>query len=130
MMDEPPAAPIELAEPAPDGAEKIEPHLPTTTLSDGSVVIDLSALAPPPTQCVGREPDPFNHEIIVCRKTELSPRLGANYGPSADELTEGSAIPRARVRLSQDAEAEANVINKGVGGWNANGVEAKVKIGF
>lgn len=130
MQDEPPVAPIEIAEPADEASGEVEPHLPMQTREDGSVVIDLSSLSPPRTECMDREPDPFNPEIVVCRETALSPLLGANFGPSADELTEGSAVPRARMRLSEDAEAEANVINKGVGGWNAEGVEAKARLRF
>lgn len=110
--------------------EELQPHLPTQTRADGSLVIDLSSLATPPTECLDEEPDPFQSEIVVCRQIAVSPRLGANYGPTADELLEGSAVPRARVRLSEDAEAQANVIEKGVGGWDADGVEAKVKIDF
>jgi len=130
MLDEPPQVPIELAEPAQRGVETVEPHLPTETREDSSLVIDLSGLAPPPTECLEDEPDPFNPEIIVCREVTASPRLGAGYGPSADELTEGSAVPRARVRLSEDAEAEANVTSQGVGGWNANGGEVRAKFRF
>lgn len=104
--------------------------LPTETRPDGTLVIDLTGLAPPPTECVTREPDPFNPEIIVCRELQTSPRLGPDYGPTADEVIEGSAVPRARLRLSDDAEAQANVINKGVGGFNANGAEARVRIDF
>lgn len=128
MFDEPPPA----AEAPPPEQQQIivEPHLPTETREDGSMVIDLSPLAPLPTECAEQEPDPFNPEIVVCRKQVASPRLGPNYGPSADELVEGSAIPRARLKLSDDAEAEANVINKGVGGFNANGGEVRVKIDF
>jgi hypothetical protein len=130
MLDEPPHTPVELAEPSQGEVQVIEPHLPTETREDGSVVIDLSGLAPPPTECLDREPDPFNPEIVVCRETALSPRLGADYGPSVDEVVEGSAIPRARLRLSEDAEAEANVTNNGVGGWNANGGEFRAKFKF
>lgn len=130
MLDEPPLPAIEASQSVQSEAGQVQHPLPTKTREDGSVVIDLSGLAPPPTQCADGEPDPFNPEIVVCRKTENSPRLGANYGPSADELTEGSAVPRARVRISEDAEAEANVIKKGVGGWDADGVEAKARIRF
>ncbi|AWW74286.1 hypothetical protein CD351_07580 [Erythrobacter sp. KY5] len=117
---------IELPEPREDSE-----GLPTTTRDDGSLLIDLTPLAPPPTECLDEsEPDPFNPEIIVCRETVLSPRIGPTYGPTAAELTEGSAVPRARMRLSEDAEAEANVIKKGVGGFDADGAEVRVKIDF
>lgn len=127
MIDEPPPL---AAQPDLPELEASVPALPSERRDDGTLVIDLRPLAPPPTDCAAEEPDPFNPEIIVCRKTVTSPRLGSDYGPSADELVEGSAIPRARVRLSDDAEAEANVINKGVGGFNANGGEVRVKIDF
>ncbi|WP_298302452.1 hypothetical protein [uncultured Erythrobacter sp.] len=130
MLDELPETPIELSEPAQRAAEIVEPHLPTETREDGLVVIDLSGLVPTPTECLDREPDPFNPEIVVCRRLTPSPRLGANYGPSAGELIEGSAVPRARVRISEDAEAEANVTSEGVGGWNANGAEVRARIKF
>lgn len=126
MIDEPPPLP-EAASPQ---TEIVEPHLPSETREDGSLLIDLSPLAPPPTECAREEPDPFNPEIVVCRETVASPRLGADYGPSADELVEGSAIPRAKWQISEDAAAEANVINKGVGGFNANGGEVRLKIDF
>ncbi|MEL7199269.1 MAG: hypothetical protein AAGL10_13230 [Pseudomonadota bacterium] len=129
MMDEPPIEPpivgqsvlLELT------ADEVEPHLPSETLDDGTVVIDLKPLAPTPEECLDRQPDPFIPEIVVCAKTELSQRLGPVFGPS-DEEQFGSAIPRARLKLSEDAEAEANLINKGVGGWNANGGEVRLKI--
>ena len=127
MVDEPPPP---AAQPDPSEVQAVVPDLPSERREDGTLVIDLKPLAPPPTDCAAQEPDPFNPEIIVCRETVTSPRLGSDYGPSADELAEGSAIPRARVRLSDEAEAEANVINKGVGGFNANGGEVRVKIDF
>jgi hypothetical protein len=49
-------------------------------------------------------------------------------GPVDDGF--GSAIPRARIRLSENAEAEANLIKQGVGGFDADGAEVRVKIGF
>lgn len=129
MMDQPPEPPqpFERAIEAP-----VESGLPSIERDDGSVVIDLMPLAPPPTECADalEEPDPFNPEILVCRETVLSPRLGEDYGPTADELIEGSAVPRARLRLSEETEAQANLINKGVGNWNANGAEARIKIDF
>lgn len=130
MLDEPPTISIELADPEQGQIQESKPSLPIETREDGTVVIDLTGLAPPPMECVDREPDPLNPEIVVCRSVMTSPRLGADYGPSADEIVEGSAIPRARFRFSENAEAQANVINKAVGGWNANGAEAKVKIDF
>jgi hypothetical protein len=128
MLDEPP--PIAAA--ASPTTKEVEPHLPTEMREDGSQLIDLTPLAPVPEECMDEEePNPFNPEIIVCRLTQPSPRLDKGaYGPSADELLAGSAVPRARVRLSEDAELEANVLNQGVGGFNANGGEVRVKIDF
>ena len=125
IVDDPPA-PL----PQPPATEIVEPHLPTELRADGTLVIDLTSLTSDTTQCLDEEPDPLNPEIIVCRETTTSPRLGADYGPSADELIEGSAIPRARWKLSDDATLEANTINQGVGGFNANGGEVRVKIDF
>jgi hypothetical protein len=42
----------------------------------------------------------------------------------------GSAIPRARIKLSDTASAEANVHNTPVGWFNANGGEVRLKIDF
>ncbi len=128
MIEEPPYVPP--TEPQVAEVESVQPRLPTEKRADGSLVIDLKPLAPLPTECVEEEPDPLNPEIIVCRRSETSPRLGPNYGPTADEIDFASAIPRARLKLSEDAEAQANVINKGVGGFNANGAEVRVKIDF
>ena len=126
MIDEPPP-PLDPQQPQ---TQEVATGLPTEERADGSLLIDLTPLAPPPTACAREEPDPFNPEIVVCRETVTSPRLGSDYGPSADELVEGSAIPRAKWQISEDAAAEANVINKGVGGFNANGGEVRLKIDF
>lgn len=104
-------------------------ELPTETLEDGTVRIDLTGLAPAPEHCLEGEPDPFNPEILVCREKELSPRLGAVYGPTEDIIF-GSAVPRARLKLSESAEAQANTIKKAVGGWDADGAEVRVKLDF
>lgn len=93
------------------------------------LVIDILAPAPPPPEdCAAREADPFHPEIIVCQQAKASPRLTKSIDPELDDF--GNAIPRARLKLSEHAEAEANLINKGVGGWNANGAEVRLKIGF
>ncbi|MEM1051842.1 MAG: hypothetical protein AAGI28_07075 [Pseudomonadota bacterium] len=130
MLEEPPPSSVGIVETAQADVIQVKPHLPTEKREDGSVVVDLSGLAPPPTDCLESESDPFNPEIVVCREITHSPRLGADYGPSAEEVTSGSAVPRASVRLSEDVEAEASVAKSGVGGWDADGVEAKVKIEF
>ena len=129
MIDEPPTPPPDAT--SPQQIETVQPDLPTERRADGSLVIDLTPLAPPPIQCVEEaEPDPFNPEIVVCRRTETTPRIGPDYGPQANEVIFGSAVPRARVKLSEDAELQANTINKGVGGTNANGAEVRLKIDF
>ena len=128
MIDEPPPAPA----PPPETIEAVQPHLPTERQADGSIVIDLAPLASAPRECAEavREPDPFNPEIVVCRETVLSPRLGPDYGPSADQLIEGTAVPRARWRLSDDAQVELNGAQSDVGGFASQGGEVRVKIDF
>lgn len=129
MIEEPPAPP-----PAPPQAVAVAEQSDAPvfeTRADGRVVIDLTQLAPPPPpsdQCGEAAPDPFNPEIVVCTATGPSPRLGPVVGPVDEEF--GSAIPRARIRLSDTASAEANAINQGVGGFNANGGEVRLKIDF
>ncbi|MFL0670252.1 MAG: hypothetical protein ACJLS3_02095 [Erythrobacter sp.] len=92
------------------------------------LVIDILARTPLPEQCAGQEADPFNPEIIVCQQAAPPPRLSKSIGPELDDF--GNAIPQARVKLSEHAEAQANLINKSVGGWNANGAEVRLKFGF
>ncbi|WP_296718440.1 hypothetical protein [Erythrobacter sp.] len=104
------------------------PHLPMEERADGTLVINLLPLAPVPNECALEEPDPFNPEIIVCRATSPSPRIGPEMLPEVDGF--GTAIPRARIKLSDTVAAEGNVINKGVGGWNATGGEVRLKIDF
>ena len=139
MIDEPPPAlSVEAPTPAPasarldpEPADAVDPYaLPSTTKPDGTLVIDLKPLAPAPQMCAQEEPDPFNPEIVVCRKTEPDPRMGPDQGPSVDELLFASAVPRARLKLSENAEAQANTIKKPVGGFDADGAEARVKIEF
>lgn len=98
--------------------------------SDGRVVIDLTQFVPPPPveECTGETPDPFTSEIVVCRESGPSPRIGPQIGSVDDGF--GSAIPRARIKLSDKAAAEANVHNTPVGGFNANGGEVRLKIDF
>lgn len=96
----------------------------------GRVVIDLTQLVPQPPagECLADDPDPLNPAIVVCDVTGPSPRLGPMIGPVDEEF--GSAIPRARIKLSENAEAQANVHNTPVGGFNANGGELRLKIDF
>ncbi|QFT77373.1 hypothetical protein [Erythrobacter sp. THAF29] len=126
MFDEPPPAPQTL--PEEQQQEVVEPHLPTEQREDGTLVIDLTPLGQPKLDCETPEPDPFNPEIVVCREIKQSPLLGEGELPEVDDF--GNAIPRARVELSDNAEAEANAISQGVGGFNANGGEVRVKIDF
>jgi hypothetical protein len=120
MFDEPPPP-----EPAPLAAEAPQP-----LIEEGKVVIDLTQFAPKPPadDCAPDDPDPLNSEIVVCATTGPSPRLGPVVGPVDEEF--GSAIPRARIKLSETAEAEANLHNAPVGGFNANGGEVRLKIDF
>ena len=96
----------------------------------GPVVIDLTQFAPPPPaeECTDAPADPLTSEIVVCAQTGPAPRLGPMVGPVDDGF--GSAIPRARIKLSENAEAEANLIKQGVGGFDADGAEVRVKIDF
>lgn len=128
MIDTPPAIPIDIAQEAP--ADKAA--LPSERRDDGTLVIDLLPLAPPVEveQCFDTDPDPLASGIFVCRKLTTNQRLGDLHTVTADDLTFGSAIPRARMRLSDDAAAEINGTNPSVGGWNAQGAEVKVRIGF
>ncbi|MEM7779761.1 MAG: hypothetical protein AAF697_05125 [Pseudomonadota bacterium] len=135
--DIPPPPPVIVLESEQAGATSIDlptesgPLLRLEERSDDAVIIDLTTLVPSTDECFEeREPDPFQPEILVCRQTQIAPRLDSTYGPSAEEMLEGSAVPRASVRLSEDAELEANVIKQGVGGFDADGVEARVRIGF
>lgn len=126
MLDQP------LPPDAPPAADMIEAKapapLPMEQRANGTLVIDLLAPAPPPQDCAEREPDPFHPEIVVCRAQGLSPRLGREAIPEVDDF--GNAVPRARWKLSDKATLETNAINQGVGGWNANGGEVRVRIGF
>jgi hypothetical protein len=125
MFDEPPPP-----EPAPLRAEaEAQALLPEP--AEGRVVIDLTQLVPqpPPGDCIADDPDPLNPAIVVCETaTGPSPRLGPLVGPVDEEF--GSAIPRARIKLSERAEAEANLAKTPVGGFDADGAEVRLKIDF
>lgn len=125
MFDEPPPS-----EPAPLRAEaEAQALLPEP--AEGRVVIDLTQLVPqpPPGDCIADDPDPLNPAIVVCETaTGPSPRLGPVVGPVDEEF--GSAIPRARIKLSERAEAEANLAKTPVGGFDADGAEVRLKIDF
>lgn len=103
-------------------------HLPVESRADGTLVINVLAPVPRQQDCSNDEPDTLNPEIVVCRDGGPSPRLGPMVGPDDDGFS--SAIPRARIRLSDKAAAEANVHNTPVGGFNANGGEVRLKIDF
>lgn len=130
MTEEPPVAP---PVPPPIAATSNDAAAPLAEpQANGRVVIDLTQLLPPLSpsdRCVEAAPDPVNPEIVVCTEAGPSPRLGPVVGP-VDEEVFGSAIPRARIKLSDAASAEANGINQGVGGFNANGGEVRLKIDF
>jgi hypothetical protein len=94
-------------------------------------VLDILAQPPAPQQpgdCLARDADPFHPEIMVCQTAALPQRLTRQVGPALDDF--GNAIPRARVKLSDKAQGEANLINQSVGGFNANGAEVRLKIDF
>lgn len=105
-----------------------EVSLSLSKRADGSLVIDVLNRPSLPQQCDTGDADPLDPAIIVCRQTASSPRLSKMIGPEIDDF--GSAIPRARVKLSDKAEGQVNLINKGVGNWNANGGEVRLKIDF
>ena len=98
----------------------------------GKLVLDILAPPPPAPQqsgdCLARDADPFQPEILVCQTAALPQRLTRQVGPALDDF--GNAIPRARVKLSDKAQGEANLINQSVGGFNANGAEVRLKIDF
>ena len=125
MIDAPPPAEI-----APETEEgEVAPHLPMEQRADGTLVINLLPLAPPPAgECLSEESDPLNPEIVVCRQSAPSPRIGPNVLPDVDDFA--IRIPRARVKLSDTAAAEANATAPSVGGWNAQGGEVRLKIDF
>lgn len=127
MMDAPPAEPAPVHHPV-RSATAVAPVQPN---EDGALVIDLTTLVPDarPQECIESDPNPLDSGILVCRALDTDQRIDPTYGP-ADEPEFGSAIPRARVKITDNAEAEANAINKGVGGINANGGEVRVKIDF
>lgn len=128
MIDEPPVPAEAVLSVVEHEASATAPE-PDQRLGD-RVVIDLLQLVPPPPPpvCEPDEPDPFNPEIVVCHTSEVSQRLGPKVGPEDDGFA--SAIPRARVQLSETTAAEANATNPSVGGWNAQGAELRLKIDF
>ncbi|MEL6530391.1 MAG: hypothetical protein AAFQ27_10545 [Pseudomonadota bacterium] len=136
MQDAPsaelPAEPlaVEVTAGSPEQASESLPAV--TERADGTIVVDLTRLAPRPEaqECIASDPNPLDNAIIVCGEGATDQRVYSSYGPADEPGEFGSAIPRARVKLSDNVEAEANVIKKGVGGWDANGAEVKVKIDF
>lgn len=128
MMTEPPSLPPEFPPILAETDAEVPAYPAMEQRADGKLVIDLLVPAPPPPDCVPDEPDPFNPEIVVCEASGPSPRIGPMIGPEDD--TFGSAIPRARIKLSDTASAEANATAPSVGGWNAQGGEVKLKIDF
>ncbi|MEM1195975.1 MAG: hypothetical protein AAGH57_07725 [Pseudomonadota bacterium] len=141
MFDDPPIEPVPeppapsaLVAQAPPTGNRIEDKtgdrtLPSQTRADGTLVIDLMPLAPAPQTCLEEAPDPFNPTIVVCGRTEPDPRLGTVL-PSTQDILFGSAVPRARLKLSDNSEAQANTIKKSVGGFDADGAEVRWKLEF
>lgn len=128
MIDEPPPEAFSLAAPVADGTSAVAPVIAEG--ADGTVVIDLTQLVPPlpAEECIAEPADPLASEIVVCAVTAPSPRLSPMVGPVDDGF--GSAIPRARIKLSETAEAQANATAPSVGGINAQGGELRLKIDF
>ena len=127
-MIEPPPKPPETAPIEAEGRSEVPTPLPMASRADGTLVIDLLAPVPRQQDCASDQPDPFNPEIVVCKDSGPSPRIGPMVGPVDDGFA--SAVPRARIKLSDTAAAEANVHNTPVGGFNANGGEVRLKIDF
>ena len=127
-MTEPPPSPPEAPPVHAEKGPEVAPHLPMESRADGTLVIDLLAPLPRQQDCELDEPDPFTSDIVVCRDSGPSPRIGPQIGPVDEEFA--SAIPRARIKLSDTAAAEANLHNTPVGGFNANGGEVRLKIDF
>lgn len=118
-------------DPARPGEVVCEPFpLIEVPAEDTKVVIDLTRFVPPTPaeECPDAPADPLSSEIVVCAASTPAPRLGPTVGPVDEEF--GSAIPRARIKLSDKAAAEANLTNPGVGGFDAEGAEVRVKIDF
>ena len=129
MIDAPPAVPIDLA----DTAEaQVESHLPMEGRADGSLLIDLKPLEAKdrPEQCIATDPNPLDNGIIVCRTLTTDQRLGETHTVTVEDITFGSAIPRAKFRIAEDATAEVNGTAPAVGGFNAQGAEVRIRIGF
>jgi hypothetical protein len=129
MLDAPPPVPIDLSETA---QAQVETHLPMEERPDGSLVIDLTPLENKDRveQCVQTDPNPLENGILVCRVLTTDQRLSESRDVSSDDLTFGSAVPRARFRLSKDTAGEINGTAPSVGGWNAQGTEVRIRIGF
>jgi hypothetical protein len=128
MLSEAPPPPSEIIA-VPEDTGVIAGGLPAKRAVDGTLVIDLMPLAPsPPGECLAEEPDPLNPQIIVCRQTVPSQRLGPVVGPIDDGF--GSAMPRARFKLSDKAALELNGTSPSVGGFNAQGGEVRLKVDF
>lgn len=135
MLDTPPAVPIDLSEPIENEASvqnDVQSHLPTQEREDGTIIVDLAPLAPKPQteECIEPDQNPLDAAIIVCRDLTTDQRITPAFGPADEPGEFGSAVPRAKFRISDDATGEVNATNPSVGGWNANGGEVKVKIDF
>ena len=128
LPPDPPRAEAPAAKP-----EQVDTQPPIKERADGTIVVDLKRLAakaPQDEECLERDPNPLDEGIVVCRETTTDQKLTSNYGPADDPDEFGSAVPRAKFRLSDDATGELNATNPAVGGFNAQGVEAKVRIDF
>ena len=129
MFDTPPAVPIDLSD---TEQAQVESHLPMKEQADGSLLIDLKPLEAKDRDepCVQTDPNPLQNGILVCRRVTTDQRLGPTQDVSAKDVVEGSAIPRAKFRIAEDATGEFNATNPSVGGFNAQGTEVRIRIGF
>ena len=81
-------------------------------------------------ECIETDPNPLENGIIVCRVLTNNQRLGEAHTVTADDVVFGSAVPRAKFRIAEDATAEVNGTAPAVGGINARGTEVRIRIGF
>ncbi|WFL77522.1 hypothetical protein P7228_00210 [Altererythrobacter arenosus] len=123
-MDQPPATSVEIPVAASESVDAAQPVIEVR--EDGSTTIDI-LLPPPAPACVENEPDPFQNEIVVCRDVGNVHRLV--HAVPGDAI-EGSAIPRAEFKLSENATASADAEARAVGNTPANAAIVNVKVKF
>ena len=119
MIDIPPEQPLA----ALVARDDVEQHLPMEEREDGSLVIDLMPLN---EQCQDTQPDPINPTIVVCRTRNTDQRV--DNQPPVDAF--GNAIPRARLKLSENSALSLDAKEKAVGGHTANAALVTVTVDF